>query len=120
MHMKTNRNDSCPCGSGKKYKKCCKTGRAGGESLEKAAVAAEAAAQSSEQHKQKTRQQETLVLLQLQHIVVSNKHTQNKHKNKKQHTVGTASAAAATQISNKQTNKTFIKTKQTRTNHKIL
>lgn len=21
--MKVNRNDSCPCGSGKKYKKCC-------------------------------------------------------------------------------------------------
>ncbi|MDP6935962.1 MAG: SEC-C metal-binding domain-containing protein [Candidatus Marinimicrobia bacterium] len=21
--MKTNRNDSCPCGSGKKYKHCC-------------------------------------------------------------------------------------------------
>jgi hypothetical protein len=28
--MKTNRNDPCPCGSGKKYKKCC-LGRAGGE-----------------------------------------------------------------------------------------
>ena len=23
MHMKTNRNDSCPCGSGKKFKHCC-------------------------------------------------------------------------------------------------
>lgn len=23
MPQKTGRNDSCPCGSGKKYKKCC-------------------------------------------------------------------------------------------------
>ena len=23
MHDKVNRNDPCPCGSGKKYKKCC-------------------------------------------------------------------------------------------------
>jgi hypothetical protein len=23
MHLKTGRNDSCPCGSGRKYKKCC-------------------------------------------------------------------------------------------------
>lgn len=23
LHMKTGRNDPCPCGSGKKYKKCC-------------------------------------------------------------------------------------------------
>ena len=23
--MKTNRNDTCPCGSGKKYKHCCET-----------------------------------------------------------------------------------------------
>ena len=22
-HAKTGRNDACPCGSGKKYKKCC-------------------------------------------------------------------------------------------------
>jgi len=22
-HMKIGRNDPCPCGSGKKYKKCC-------------------------------------------------------------------------------------------------
>ena len=25
--MKTNRNDSCPCGSGKKYKNCCEQKR---------------------------------------------------------------------------------------------
>ena len=25
--MKTNRNDSCPCGSGKKYKNCCEERR---------------------------------------------------------------------------------------------
>ena len=25
--MKTNRNDSCPCGSGEKYKNCCKQKR---------------------------------------------------------------------------------------------
>ena len=25
--MKTNRNDSCPCGSGKKYKTCCEQKR---------------------------------------------------------------------------------------------
>jgi hypothetical protein len=36
---KTGRNDPCPCGSGKKYKKCC--GRDGGESLEKRQNAAE-------------------------------------------------------------------------------
>ncbi|MCU0656380.1 MAG: SEC-C domain-containing protein [Polyangiaceae bacterium] len=22
-HLKVGRNDACPCGSGKKYKKCC-------------------------------------------------------------------------------------------------
>lgn len=26
-HTKAGRNDSCPCGSGKKFKKCCGTGR---------------------------------------------------------------------------------------------
>ena len=25
--MKTNRNDACPCGSGKKYKNCCEQKR---------------------------------------------------------------------------------------------
>lgn len=25
-HSKTGRNDPCPCGSGKKYKKCCQKG----------------------------------------------------------------------------------------------
>jgi hypothetical protein len=38
--MKTGRNDPCPCGSGKKYKKCCldldrQAGRAGGAPLSK-------------------------------------------------------------------------------------
>src|SRR3989304_8730554 len=27
-HAKTGRNDPCPCGSGKKYKKCCMSGQA--------------------------------------------------------------------------------------------
>ena len=27
MTMKTNRNDQCPCGSGKKYKQCCEQKR---------------------------------------------------------------------------------------------
>ncbi|MCA1583612.1 MAG: SEC-C domain-containing protein [Acidobacteria bacterium] len=27
--IKTGRNDLCPCGSGKKYKKCCETRRPG-------------------------------------------------------------------------------------------
>jgi hypothetical protein len=35
IHNKAGRNDACPCGSGKKYKKCCelKQPRAGGNML---------------------------------------------------------------------------------------
>jgi hypothetical protein len=41
--MKIGRNDACPCGSGKKYKKCCEAKDAEARS---AALAAEAQAQA--------------------------------------------------------------------------
>lgn len=37
-HPKTGRNDPCPCGSGKKYKKCCETKQHGSRSSRAMAI----------------------------------------------------------------------------------
>jgi tetratricopeptide (TPR) repeat protein len=46
MTTKSGRNDPCPCGSGKKYKRCCLVKD---QQAESAALAAAAAAQAAEQ-----------------------------------------------------------------------
>jgi len=43
--MEPGRNDPCPCGSGKKYKKCCMQARGGRQPLMDATTKAEAYAQ---------------------------------------------------------------------------
>src|ERR1700722_18486738 len=46
--VKPGRNESCPCGSGKKYKKCCGDGQLASSGAETAATGAEAAVPGQE------------------------------------------------------------------------
>lgn len=48
MMNKTQRNDPCPCGSGKKYKRCCLATHQQAESAARAAAQAAAAAEQEE------------------------------------------------------------------------
>ncbi len=55
--MKAGRNDPCPCGSGKKYKKCCALAHAGALAVETAPGHALSAARSSRGQSEPTRAQ---------------------------------------------------------------
>ena len=46
--VKPGRNEPCPCGSGKKYKKCCADGQSGSSGAETAAAGAETAVRKAE------------------------------------------------------------------------